>query len=363
MRFQTSKLTCRAIQKKRSGVGAAHRRPGGHGPPLPVSSLIKNRSARVTLTCACVQLAALYSVSAQSFAVLAAENTPAKEVNAAHALIKEHRYTQADALLSTLEKAYPTDPELPMVRGNLLREIGQVDRAIHEFARAAELAPSDPFPLIALADLSLKQMELEQSLTYAQQAVASDPSCLPARVELVDVLLQCGQTAEAERQLKCIPEESKQDPSVEQLAYRLSLKKGDLSSARSHLKKTMIGSNKNKGSLNLRLEESDLLETMGDNKAARSELEKIIQDDPDSLSARLRLARLLEKQYHDYSAALVNYKEALRIDPLSAQAIAGNERCLLKRRNIALQLKMALREFWSKFTGEDAASTGSSPSH
>jgi tetratricopeptide (TPR) repeat protein len=290
-----------------------------------------------------------------------AEKAPAAEIKSARDLMQEHRYSQADLLLFALSKKYPNDDRLPAMRGGLLREIGKFDEASGEFARAAQLCPANPFPLVALAQLCLKQMELEKSVTYAQQAVGRDPKCVSARLTLVDVLLQCGQTAEAERQLKCLPGEARVKPEAEQLAYRLSLKKGDLSGARNHLQRAFSGSTQ--GGIKLLMEDSELLQTMGENNAARAELEKVILGNPDSLTARLRLARLLETQYHDYAAALTNYKAALRIDPLSAQAIAGYDRCLLKRRNIALQIKMALREFWTNFSAGESEGAGQSVEH
>lgn len=269
---------------------------------------------------------------------------PSSETDTARRLIKEHRYKQAETLVSTLLKNSPDDADLHMIQGELLREKGQIDNATSAYARAAELSPSNPYPLIALSELSLRQLELELSLTYAQQAVASDPDCLEARLTLVDVLLQCEQTAEAERQLKYFPEESKGRPEVEILAYRLNQKKGDFVSARKHLMAAISASDK-ETNLQLRLEACDLLQTLGEYTESKRELEKIIAANPNSLEAHLRLARLLETQFHDYPGALGQYDEALKLDPLSAAAISGNERCKLKRRNIALALKIALREF------------------
>ncbi len=277
-----------------------------------------------------------------------ADSAPPKaEMENARNLLKEHKYKQADNFIQSLIKTYPNDVDLHMLRANLLRETGQVEQASAEFAEAAELAPSNPYPTIALAQLCLKQLELDQSLSYAQQSVARDPSCLPARITLVDVLLQCEQTGEAERQLRYFPASSKGNPAVELLAYHMSLKKGDLSSARLHLQTAIKGSKED--NLQLKLEDCDLLQQMGDISSVKQELLKILDDHPDSLSARLRLARLEESQFHNYADALYHFNEALKIDPLSAAAIAGRDRCLLKRRNLALQIKIALREVLAKW--------------
>ncbi len=316
--------------------------------------------SRVTALCSCVQLLVMCLPYNKSVSVRCAEITPANVIKQARSLMKDHRYTQADTLLSALVKAYPHDAYLAMARGDLLREIGKVGEASGEFARAAKLVPSNPFPLIALAQLSLKQLEMELALSYAEQAVVRDPHCLPARLELVDVLLQRDQTREAERQMRSIPADSRGKAAVEELAYRLSLRKGDFSGARSHLQNAING--REVGRLQLRIEQSELLQSMGDNNAARAELEKVIMDDPNSLLAWLALARLLETQYHDYASALSNYDEALRLDPLSSQAIAGHDRCQLKRRNIALQIKIALHELWTNLAEDDASLREACPS-
>lgn len=294
----------------------------------------------------------------QTTAISAIEGE-APYVSEARKLFKEHRYKQADALLSDLIKEHTEEPALRMLHGEVLRESGRINLASEEFAKAAELSPSDPYPMMDLAELALKQLELDLSLSYAQQAVARDPSCLPARITLINVLLQCEQTGEAERQLRYFPSNAKDTQQVQLLWYRLALKKGDYGGANDHLQKA-ISSSKETGD-QLQLEKSDLMQTIGDYQTAKKELEQIIARDPDSLSARLKLARLLESQFHDYRAALEQFNEALRIDPLSAAAIAGKERCQVKGRNIALQLKMALREAWSKLFASDVASA--SPDH
>src|SRR6185369_3131095 len=117
----------------------------------------------------------------------AAEQTagkaPVHELKSARDFMKGHRLSRAEALLKPLAEKYPDDADLAMVYGTLLRELGQFGLASKEFARAALLAPADPFPLIGLAQLIVKQMELEPSLVYAQQAIARNPACLPARLE------------------------------------------------------------------------------------------------------------------------------------------------------------------------------------
>lgn len=275
------------------------------------------------------------------------------ELTSARKLINEHRYKQADSLLKSLLATYPDNAQVHMAKAELLRETGQIEQASRQYAKAAEIASSDPYPLISLAELALKQLELDMSLSYAQQAVAREPACLPARVCLVNILLQCEQTGEAERQLKYFPPAAKEKADVQLLWYKLSQKKGDYVEAKEHLRKA-ISRSQDTG-LELRLEQCDLLQTIGDYSAAKKELDHIVSHKPDSLPARLRLARLLESQFHDYSGALSNYNEVLKADPLSGAALAGRDRCQIKGRNIALQLKLSLKEFWSKLMNDGSS--------
>ena len=299
-------------------------------------------------------------VFCQSAARAVAENETSNAAGylaEARKLFQEHRYKQADVLLSSLISEHPGEADLRMLHGEVLRESGRITLASEEFAKAAELAPANPYPMIHLAELSLKQLELDLSWSYAQQAVARDPSCLPARITLVNVLLQCEQTGEAERQLRYFPAASKNTFEVQMLWYRLALRKGDYGAANEHLSEAMSASEKSASETGdqLLMEKSELMQTIGDYSAARKHLEKIILKDPDSLTARLKLGRLLESQFHDYRAALEQFNEALRIDPLSAAATAGKERCQTKGRHIALQLTMTLREAWTNFCQANSA--------
>lgn len=297
----------------------------------------------------------------------------------ARSLVTSYKFSQAEEILSKLAKKHTEESRVHLLYGELLEQLGRLDEASKEYEKVAELNSSDPIPTINLARISLKQLELELSLSYAQQAVARDPSYLPARIALIETLIACDQTGEAERQLRFISEKDKSKKSVQKVAYRLALKKGDFAGAHQYLtsinqseltekkqKSTeesaeqtidfQPGSELNAGSISA-LEEIDLLETLGKYGEARQKLEAIIASDSESeiFEARLKLARLLESKFHDYDEALNNFNEALVIDPLSATAIAGQDRCRTKRRNLALQLKIMLREIWAQQAAEHRA--------
>ncbi len=270
------------------------------------------------------------------------------DLEKARALIKEHRYSQAESLISELEKKSPQLAQVHMIKGELYIKSGQPDRAVAEFEQAAKLSSSDPYPLICLAQLSLQQLDLDSSLDFARQALKRNPECIDARITLVDALLQSEQTAEAERQLKSFYGKEKGRSELELLAFRLNKKKGDYVTALNHLSKALSslpGEN-----IELQLEECELLQMLGDYDNARNKLEQITIKNPDSIQARLKLARFLESHFHDYSSALMQYTKALKLDPLNATAISGQERCRTKKRNLALQIKLALRELFASWS-------------
>ena len=324
----------------------------------------------------------------------------ANELDSARELVAGRLFTRAANLIASLKKRDPNNTQVLIVSGELFEARGQLDEAARDFARAAELNAADPVPMVSLSRLSLKQLELENSLSYAQQAVACDPTNLPARVAFIDVLLACDQTGEAERHLKFIAQNDRGKPEIERLAYRLALKKGDYSAARIHLANSKaaqsslaehyvsgIGSSAIGSSIGLAksrfldeapitaanpdlantdggltlmprsgtvysFDESDLLEAMGDYAGARKILETTVNADPDSFEGKIKLARLLESHFHDYDGALNYFEDALKMDPLSATAMAGRDRCQAKRRNLSLQLKIALREFWAQIKAD-----------
>lgn len=299
------------------------------------------KSAPVFLSlCLCNALASADSAPSPELA--------SEEIRQAQTYLDEHRYKNAEALLSKLLESAPRAFDVRLLSARLFRETGQLEKASDEYAKAAELDEENLEPLLALAEISLQEMQLDLGLSYAQQAVSRDPSSSRARFILIDALLRCDRSGEAERQIKLLPKESSGSFEYESLAYRLSLKKGDLFGARNHLQRA-IQANRGK-SLKLILEEAELMQSMSEFARAKEILTRIVSEHPDYLEARLQLARLLESQFHDYAQSLVNYEEALRQDPLSVQAAAGKERCSLKRRNIALQLKTALREWWQSIS-------------
>lgn len=71
-----------------------------------------------------------------------------------------------------------------LVLGAPYREKLQIDQAVAQFKRAAELAPKTPVPPYQLARTYLRAGRLEEAKVAYRQALAIDPKLEPAAIEL-----------------------------------------------------------------------------------------------------------------------------------------------------------------------------------
>lgn len=220
---------------------------------------------------------------------------------------------------------------------------GLIDRAISEFQKTAQLNPRDPEPLIALAEIYSQNLDHDKALVYAQRALALQPGSSLARIVLLTSLVQRDRIAEAERELNKLLLSNPKNPRVLQLAYEVKTRIGDFNEAAKYLEEAVRLQPNNVPWV---LELSKLLESSGQPDAAYRQLQSLLVRHPNSLEARLRLARNLEVYKHDYDQAMLEYSRVLEVDSKSPVALAGIERCRAKKNNLALRIKQALRSLF-----------------
>lgn len=241
------------------------------------------------------------------------------------------------------EKQIARDPKKASVHldyARFLVNAGLIDRAITEFQKTAQLNPRDPEPLIALAEIYSQNLDYDKALVYAQRALALQPSSSLARIVLLTSLVQRDRIAEAERELNKLLVSNPKNPRVLQLAYEVKTRIGDFNEAARYLEEAVRLQPNNVAWV---LELSKLLESSGQPDAAYRQLQNLLVRHPNSLEARLRLARNLEVYKHDYDQAMLEYSRVLEVDSKSPVALAGIERCRAKKNNLALRIKQALR--------------------
>jgi tetratricopeptide (TPR) repeat protein len=272
--------------------------------------------------------------------------TPAKrELAEVESLIGDGRLTEAESVLSSLVSRYPGDADVHLRYAAVLRSLGENALAVKEYERAASLNSELIEPLIALSELDLQNLDIQNALKYGRLAINAAPKSVPARITLVRTLMQSDRMSEAERELAPLLQQNNNDPQVLVLAYQIKTKRGDFTSAMSYLNMAI---KRQPDDLDLKLELSSLLENSGEHLKAREQLRKILELDPNSIAAREKLARNLEVFSHDYEGAMALYSQILKINPDSTAAITGLERCRGKRNNLSLRLKWAWQSMFEK---------------
>lgn len=147
--------------------------------------------------------------------------------------------------------------------------------AVREFIDSLLPSPAEPLRQEAMAAHARGETDATRKLLL--QAIRLDPKHEQARLDLVDVLLDAGDFAEAQRLLDEVAEEAKDRGRIERLAARLALAQGASGDA--------------------------------DEKTLRARLEA----DGAELTARLELANLLALK-QDYGGALEHLLEIVRRD-------------------------------------------------
>jgi tetratricopeptide (TPR) repeat protein len=238
----------------------------------------------------------------------------------------------------------PKKASLHVEYARFLVNAGLIDNAISEFDKAAKLDPRDPEPLIALAEIYSQNLDYDKALAFSQRALQLQPSSSMARIVLLTSLVQRDRIDEAERELQKLLASNPHNPRVLQLAYMVKTRVGDLNEAAKYLEEAVRLQPSN---IEWVLELCNLLESTGNPIGAYQQLENLLARYPNSLEARLRLARNLEVYRHDYDHAMLEYSRVLEIDSKSPVALAGIERCKAKKNNLALRIKQMLRGLFS----------------
>jgi tetratricopeptide (TPR) repeat protein len=261
--------------------------------------------------------------------------------------LDDGKFEDARQLIKTLLEKYPQRADLHMWYARRLRSTGQTEQAIAEFVKAGVLQPDCAEASIALSDIYLQNLDVEHSIKYAYKAVEAEPTSSAARKALLAALIQGDLLSEAEKQLQLMLKTASANPDIYLLAFQLKNKKGDIKQARSYLEQAV---NACPQQLQWQLQLAALLENSGEAAAARARWETILRTDPGLTEARLRLARNLEVFSQNYDGAIAQYRLVLRSDPNSPSALAGLDRCLDKKNNLALQLKTAIQQMCKAFT-------------
>jgi tetratricopeptide (TPR) repeat protein len=115
--------------------------------------------------------------------------------------LEEQHYADADKLFEQLEASYPDQPGVHFLVGVHLLD-SRPDDAIKELKREIEISPSHVPARLRLADLYIKQQNIEVGIHYAQEALKLAPGSASAYMELGEGLIAKGDAAGGIRELE-----------------------------------------------------------------------------------------------------------------------------------------------------------------
>ncbi|MCZ2175055.1 MAG: tetratricopeptide repeat protein [Burkholderiales bacterium] len=149
------------------------------------------------------------------------------------------------------------------------------ESAVREFIDALLPSPAEPLRQEALAARARGEGDAARKLLL--QAIHLDPRHEPARLDLIDVLLDAGDFAEAQRLLDEVAENAKDRGRIDSLAARLALAQGAAGGADEGALRARLAADA--ADLAARLALANLLALKQDYRAALEELLEIVRRD------------------------------------------------------------------------------------
>ena len=164
-----------------------------------------------------------------------------------------------------------------VVNGQIVNEFTGAlpESAVREFIGALLPSPAEPLRQEALAARARGETGATRQLLL--EAIRLDPRHEPARLDLIDVLLDAGELAEAQRLLDGIAEQGKDRNRIDSLAARLALAQGGAGGADEATLRGRIAADA--AALGARLELANLLALKQDYRGALEELLEIVRRD------------------------------------------------------------------------------------
>jgi tetratricopeptide (TPR) repeat protein len=245
-------------------------------------------------------------------------------------------FQKAEGLLDRALQGNPDDVRLIIAKANLLRNAGQFSRAKELYLKAHAIAASDPAPLVALSQMSLESLAIQDSLNYARSAVQNASASMQARMTLASALIANNSLNEATITLDLLSKTYPQKAEISFLRYQLLSKENKLSEARAALEQAVkLDPTKARWLMDL----SNLCKEQGDFDASLDYLKQFLKLNPSSIEALTKLALLYEYRFHDYDKSIAVYQQILDIDSDVVDALAGIGRCKQKGNDFAAALK------------------------
>ncbi|HLO42336.1 MAG TPA: tetratricopeptide repeat protein [Phycisphaerales bacterium] len=121
---------------------------------------------------------------------------------AARKLYDQGRLDDARQSLQRALQRSPADPDLNLLMGGVLVEIGQPESAVYFLERAAAAAPSSASARAVLGEAYMYSGKLDSAIKSLEHAISIDPSLYSSRINLGNIFIKKGRLDDAERSLR-----------------------------------------------------------------------------------------------------------------------------------------------------------------
>ena len=197
--------------------------------------------------------------------------------------LQPDRINDAVTIYTSLEKSFPKDSPIPLLRGAALLQLKDNAGARKAFERALEISPGNPSAIEQLVDLDLTAKQFDAALLRLNGEVQKNPKLVGLRILTAKVFLAQGKRDQAEAAL-------------------LQAVEADPTSLGAYLLLAQLYSN------------------AGQNEKALARLDAVMAKDPQNASALMLVADIYTVK-KDYQGAASAYEKLLKIDPKNSAAL------------------------------------------
>jgi choline-sulfatase len=162
-------------------------------------------------------------------------------INDARRLIAERRFPQVDRLLEDVIHQSPRNLSAYVLLGSSRLLAGQPAAAVTPLTRAAELAPYNSDVQFNLGLAWSGRGDLPRAEKAWRRTLALAPRYQDAAVDLINLLMQTGRSAEAEKELKAARQAGMAGPLLDFLEGKQAARRGDAAAARAALTRALEG--------------------------------------------------------------------------------------------------------------------------
>ena len=232
----------------------------------------------------------------------------------------QNDFNDALAIYQQLEKNFPKDPEIPLLAGSTDIQQFNENSARAEFNRALQIDPGNISAQEELAQLDLADKNYDAAQQRVQNLIAKSPRQAPLEILLAKILLNRGQTNQAEDALSkaaSLPQGLEANLILAQLYFKLKQDKDALDTLN-------VLITKQPNNLSLLMFAAEIQSDQKDYAASAATYEKILAVNPQYSPALNNLAWLYSDSLGDLDKAYTLAQHARRLlpnDPSTADTL------------------------------------------